>query len=367
MPTKKELIMDWFRVFGWHSSPFEDEILQPVENFIVGHNREREKINYFLIESKRFGTLTAESGNGKTMLLTWLRKELQKYPNRVIADYFVGSNKDFIEDIIWSLLKMKEKMYVKTVMDSPLKKGVSYWRRKTGRLGGVFDLMNIVRKSRYRADEMHYILSFIKKRSQEKHLVVLIDDIGFMSHRNLLFLKMLLYNEFPLQIIAAGTASGIEKSKVKSFKEKDNLHIKLKPLSEDEFRELISRRIQYYGGHDIYPFNESKLGKIYEKGNRNIKRALNLCADAAIKMALRQKQHEKAGNIISEEKTGKSELEAFEESADIGKILKTESKRKKSSKKEEGYEVKVIEREPTPYKIKEVEKRTYDIKEVKKK
>ena len=372
MAGKKQLIMEWYRVFGWHSSPFEDEVLEPIENFIVGHDKERERINYFLIENKRFGTISGESGNGKTMLLTWLRKQLEKYPDRVIADFFVGSDNDFIENVVWSVLTFGERAYVRGIVDSPLRAGAQFIRRKLQRKrASLIEVFECIRKKQHRAEDIQDLLRFVKGRCGKRNLVILIDDVGFMSQHNLTFLKALLYEDFPVQIIAAGTSNGIERSQVKKFGEKDSLHIRLRALPDDEFKELISKRIAYYGGKGTHPLSESELHKLYEKGNRNIKRALNLCADATIKLALRQKQHEKAGTIatavgkIKGHVTG--ELDAFEKSADINKILTSvQTDKKKEEKEDEEYQIKVIEREPASYKIKEVgEKRHYKIKESK--
>jgi len=199
---------------------------------------------------------------------------------------------------------------------------------------------------------MSMILDFIKERAKKTHLVILIDDIEFLSKRNLLFLRMLLFHHFKIQIIVAGTASGIEKTGVKKFGEKDQLGIKLKPLDFDDFKELVSKRVAYYGGRGLYPFADDHLKKLYDKGNRNIKRVLNLCADRAIKLALKQKKHEKAELITGKSFTTEnqeSELEAFEKSVDIDHIITSVGNKKKGDE----YKIKVIEREPTPYTIKE--------------
>jgi len=364
MAAKKELIMDWYRAFGWHSNPFEDEILEPIEDFIVGQEQIRQKINYFLIENHRFGTISAEAGNGKTFLLTWLRKQLEKHRNKVIADYFVGGDKDFIENAVWRLLSLKEKTYVKSFVDSPLRKGMGFLRSKIRTSGhSLFDLFTIIRQKEYKADDLSKVLDFIKERAKKTHLVILIDDIEFLGKRNLLFLRMLLFHHFKIQIIVAGSASGIEKTGVKKFGEKDQLGIKLKPLDFDDFKELVSKRITYYGGRGLYPFTDDQLKKLYDKGNRNIKRVLNLCADRAIKLALKQKKQEKAELITGQSFTAEkpeSELEAFEKSADIDHIITSVGK-----KKDDEYKINVVEPEPSPYIIKEKGGKVYDAHEKK--
>ena len=368
MAAKKELIMEWYRVFNWHSNPFEDEILEPIEDFIVGHEQIRQKINYFLIENHRFGTISAEAGNGKTFLLTWLRKQLEKHRNKVIADYFVGGDKDFIENVVWQLMSLREKAYVKSFVDSPLRKGMGFLRSKLRTSGhSLFDLFALIRQREYKADDMSKVLDFIKERAKKTHLVILIDDIEFLSKRNLMFLRMLLFHHFKIQIIVAGAASGIEKTGVKKFGEKDQLGIKLKPLDFDDFKELVSKRIAYYGGRGLYPFADDQLKKLYDKGNRNIKRALNLCADRAIKLALKQKKHEKAELITGQSFTAEkpeSELEAFEKSADIDHIITSVG----GKKKDDEYKINVIDREPPPYTIREKgTDRVYNLKEKKEK
>ena len=251
---------------------------------------------------------------------------------------------------------------MKSLVDSPLRKGVKFIKSKLRTRGhSLFDLYATLRQKEYKADDMSFILDFVKKRTKEKKLVVLMDDIDFLSQKNLKFLRLLLFNHFRLQIIVAGTPGGFEKSNVKNFGEKDKLGIKLKPLEFEEFKDLIAQRIIYYGGKSIYPFSDEKLRRLYEKGNKNIKRVLNLCADTAIKMALRQKKSMAAKQVA--ENMEKGELEAFEKSADINKILASGK-----IEKEEEYHINVIEREPAPYKIKEVgSSRTYKIKHRKKK
>jgi len=126
---------------------------------------------------------------------------------------------------------------------------------------------------------------------------------------------------------------------------------------------LVSKRITYYGGRGLYPFADDQLKKLYDKGNRNIKRVLNLCADRAIKLALKQKKQEKAELITGKSFTAEkpeSELEAFEKSADIDHIITSVGK-----KKDDEYKINVVEPEPSPYIIKEKGGKVYDAHEKK--
>src|SRR3989338_653167 len=82
IPVPKAFTLDWYKELGWSQNPFTTENLEPIDHFVTGYGAEQQKLNYFVIEQYSFGTINGSSGMGKSVLLTWLMYELEKYKSR---------------------------------------------------------------------------------------------------------------------------------------------------------------------------------------------------------------------------------------------------------------------------------------------
>ena len=87
---KKSFILDWESELGYSENPFKIKILSPVTNYIAGYEKEKNRINLFIINNEKFGIISGQYGAGKTILLKWLYEQLQKYKEKVIVLFLNG-------------------------------------------------------------------------------------------------------------------------------------------------------------------------------------------------------------------------------------------------------------------------------------
>ncbi len=258
-----DFVMDWEKRLGFSKNPFRNEILSPIEKFITGCKKEREKLNLFVIEKKHFGTICGPRGYGKSTILCWLAKQLKKYSKKVIVISLKGEN----------LLEGKGFL---PILVSPF---ISIYERRINKA--------------YLSMTTEEVISLIKKKLGGKRFVLLIDDFNSISKQNFDFLNSLI-SSLPIGIICAGTSEKINKFRSKCESEeketsdnfRDRLNMKLKGLDFADMKDLIMKRVEFFGGIGIEPFNETYLQAIYKKCDKSPSRMLNLCNEHAIELSV---------------------------------------------------------------------------------
>jgi len=133
MRRKKQFTLKWFKEFGWLNNPFRLEIFNPVERYIAGLEKERQKINYFIIENYPFGTIKGDKGQGKTMLLLWLKQSLKDYKGTIFSDYYKAEKRgvSLSEQVIDSLTGISDKLVMGSLFKLKLKKLFKRKKQKT--------------------------------------------------------------------------------------------------------------------------------------------------------------------------------------------------------------------------------------------
>lgn len=298
---KEDFVIDWEKRLGFSRNPFVDEIQKPIEKFIAGYKDEREKLNLFIIESQKFGTISGRTGYGKSTLFCWLENNLKKFSRKIIVLNISGNKlnegRGFLLEIIRPFLSIIERTIKKNYLSMTL-------------------------------DELS---NLIKNRLGSKKIVLLVDDFSGISKQNLVLLQNLL-SAVSIRVIFAGTQGQIEKfkslidSQPKEARDNfhDHLNIDLKGLSFDDMRSMIQKRVEFYGGIAIEPFNEPYLKKLYKKVEASPKRMLNFCNDEAMKLSvdpetikkLREESEETKSTVYSdggyEHKQKQSEYDSIE-------------------------------------------------------
>jgi len=239
-----ELVLDWVTELGFKQNPFEATIMLPASEYIANFAREKEKINLFLVNRHRFGKIMGEEGSGKTILLMWLSEQLQGYSSK-LRSIFIDARQlgqDSLLDILFE--------------------------KATG----------LRRKAVDSADEKKNV---IKDRLKGKRLVVLIDNLEYLSKGNLSMAEALLEST-DIQIIA--TSIG----KVGSIDEKDGLRLKIGTLDPDAMKEMVEKRIRGCGGTGLAPFSERQLDRIYKTDAKNPRQLLKICSRKAIELAVKR-------------------------------------------------------------------------------
>ena len=250
----KKFILEWDKELGYTADPFEDKILEPVDDFFIGYDRERQRINLFVINNHKFGKIIGESGVGKTIALMWLYEVLKGHKNKIFV----------------SFIDAKKLAKGFSLLDEPLSSLVGFYDKKIKKVKLDIDVDSNVK--------------LLKSKVGQKKIVLLIDNFEYIIKDNLMLLdKLLEFDNIHVVVAEANDAQPVG-----IVKERDALNITLKGLSFDEAREMIKRRIERFGGKGIYPFEEKHLEKIYEDSKKNPRKILEISRERAIEASVRK-------------------------------------------------------------------------------
>ncbi|MBW2987808.1 AAA family ATPase [Candidatus Woesearchaeota archaeon] len=298
---KEQFMLEWYKQLGWKSNPFKIVIPKQIDDFIAGYDKDRLKINLFVIKKLNFGTILGPAGTGKTTILKWMKYELKKYKRVVHTNLVNGSNltgeKQTIKNILWPLLNPFEKYLTKP------------WQIMTAAT----------------------VTQQVKKRLKPDHkLVLLIDNVKDISDLAVVILRDLFLANVNFQLIVTGTKDELDDSEINQFKPQDHLRIDLsKGMPYKDLRNMIRKRIESVGGKDIAPFTEGLMKKICEEASHNPKSVLELAYNCAAEIALENWQKER----IAEEKRLR-ELRELEEEVEEEELREQGKKLKKQKEKE---------------------------------
>lgn len=258
-----DFVLDWEKRLGFSKNPFLNEILSPIEKFISGYKGEKEKLNLFVIEKKHFGTICAPNGYGKSTILCWLAKQLKKHSKKVIVISLKGKN---------------------------LQEGRGFLNILLDPFTSIFQIGT---KKAHLSMTTEEVISLIKRKLGKKSLILLVDDFESISKQNLDLLNSLIPS-LAISIICAGSDEKIDKFKSKCENDekgiahhfKDHLNLKLHGLSIADMRKMIQKRVEFFGGVGIEPFNDTYLRQIYTKIDKSPSRMLKLCNEHAIELSV---------------------------------------------------------------------------------
>ncbi len=306
---EKDLVLDWNTIFGWKSNPFVAKVLKPIDTFFVDEKKGRRVINTFFIRGFEFGTIKGSKGTGKTTLLRWMRWELRKYSERIVPCY-VDASKGFKEevDLIREIINPLVNVYEKTVL-----------------------------KPEYQINARN-IENFLIQKIGQKNFVLIIDEVDKIPVKLLPIIERLRHSNIKLQLIISGNKEELRNfNKFNTANYKDMLKIEIKGMEFERAREMVKKRIEYYGGHDIFPFDNQKLKRLLEKSFGNPNKFLKLCYAKAIQLSLLHKdkliQMRKEMELQRMEEERKIELEE-EKLLDEEEKKRAEEKRKIAERSE---------------------------------
>ena len=256
---KGGFVLDWNSIFGWWGDPFQEKVLEPIEEFFIEEIKKKNKINLFILKTHRFGTITGDEGSGKSILLKWIREELDHHKKKLaicfISDPRKSSGSYFIKDLI---------------------------RPVTGTCQRVF-------KRPYEKITKDSIVQYMSMKIKDKTLFILIDDAEKLTKYQVEILNNLLESSLSIQILVAGEKDFIKNTHL-GTNEKDMLKISLKTLSFEHTEKMILKRITYFGGEKIFPFTQKALKKLYDKARGNPKKLLNLCHERSMQLSLKHRE-----------------------------------------------------------------------------
>lgn len=307
MVTKSDFVLEWDKALGFRGDPFTDKILGPINTFLVNRKDEKEKLNWFFIKNYSYGAIIGEAGVGKTILLKWLEDRLGKY-NRIHSVYINAA-------------VFKEQVNIMQKMIIPL---LSFYERNFS-------------KPHLKLSSSEF-MSLLKKKLEHKSVALLVDNAHHLIEKNLELIKSLRREGLKLQVIITSTPKEYEKSRLAELGQ-DELGITLRRLTFEESKEMISKRIEAFGGRGTYPFSEEDLKEIFEKVDKNPKEFLKTCRDEAIKILIHKREaleraHYAASHEAKPLKTSDKQIMASEDKMDI-KIRKADDEEIAEEKKED--------------------------------
>ena len=327
---EKQFIYYWHREFGWEKNPFEKKFLFPVEKFVAGYEKERKKLNYFVIDKLPLAVITGREGTGKSMLLLWLKEELNRFHGVVIVDYANKDVKfsDFIKILLGPFLKFSEK----------IAKFGSKVSIKSLKLIKDKNLVSIYESIYFRrsALDLNNVKEFLKTRLKGRPLVLLVDDFDSADTNLVELIRVLLESDIDLQVAVAGEQGSGKLSK------KNAIKVSIDGLSYDECKEMMSRRILSVGGDGLSPFDSEILKILYKKSGGNPKGFLELCREKAVSLALSNLNLKREIELKPETKQQETNKNAIDET------LFNKPASKEETQKNRSYEIKVVQRQEEP-------------------
>ncbi len=324
----KQFIYYWYKEFGWKNNPFEHRFLEPVSKFIVGYEKERRKLNYFVIDKLPLVIITGKEGYGKTTLLLWLKEELNHYKGVVIVDYISKEINfvKFIKTLLEPVLTIKEKFAGFSSRISS--KSLQLIEDKN--LLSIFEAL-IFRKTEL---DLNKVKEFLSSRLKDRPLVLIVDDFNSLDEKLIVMLKILLESDINIQVAIASD------EEVGKISKKEQIRLQLEGLSFDECKEMLARRISYAEGNGVIPFNDEIINNLYKKCKNGPLEFLELCREKAVNLALDNLNKKKAENKVVEQKQQQQTMQVKVEETKQQAPAKASAPEPVGDKK--NYEIKVL-------------------------
>lgn len=282
-----QFLMDWYKEFDWFSNPFKPLVISP-QDLMVNLEKEKQKINLFIIKQHDFGIIKGDDGLGKTTLLRWMSDELRKYKDKVSVDYIHDSSINetkVMRYLSYPLRTLPEKLAYNIYTKLNLEKSYIRYKKKAASDDLFLKIFNDLIQ-RYSLNlNSNNIPIFMEQKLKKRSLVILIDDIQNITSKSLDILKKI--SSFKsVQLIVTGTSSDIKKSRISSLG-RDRLGISMPKLTFEQMSKMIALRLQFYGAKDSYPFDTRTLKRLYMRSDKNPKKMLRLCYDYATKLSIK--------------------------------------------------------------------------------
>lgn len=320
----KQFIYYWYKEFGWKSNPFEKRLLEPINNFISGYEKERRKLNYFVIDKLPVVIINGKEGYGKTTLLLWLKEELNKYKGVVIVDYISKEINfiKFINTLLDPILTFKEKL-------------AGFGSKITTKSLGLIkdnNLLSIYNAIYFKKVELdlNKMGDLLSSRLKGRPLVLIVDDFNSLDEKLISLLKILLESDINIQIAIAS------EQQVEKVSKKEHIKINLDGLNLDECKDMLSKRIIASGGNGLNPFTQDIISVLYKKSKGCPLTFLELCREKAVNLALNNLNIKKGDKITQQKQENISPIQQ-------------EAKKQETSQidgEKKNYEIKVMNPKP---------------------
>lgn len=252
--AKGSLVLKWTRVFCWRDDPFKQELLYPLQEFIVIEKEKKSALNHFLVKGEDFGTITGDAGTGKTAFLHWIKWELDTHHPEVVACLIDSTEK-----------RVTESMLRKQIMTP---------------------FLNMYQKTVSRPFEgmtNEQVVGYMKEKTGKKPFVLLADEPQNLTEKALDILAAVQKSGIKIQVIVAGQKEELKKSGIKG---RDSLKFELEGLDTALTTQMLSKRIEAVGGTGVYPFDQQSIKLLREHAKGNPLKLLELAKEKAIQLSI---------------------------------------------------------------------------------
>lgn len=235
--NKREL-GGWYSKIGWKTNPF---ILDIQPHLIAGCREEIRELVKNITESQKYILITGPTGSGKTTVLRLISEMfsplyLPKPPNQ---------SEEFVRIIKSTLLKP-----------------------------GVFDML--LKRDRV---TMYNLADEINRKYEGKPLLFIVDEAHETNIAVLEWLRAIIDQVEGATVVLAGLPVFREThlSRLETLKQRITLDLELNGLSKDETIELIQKRIDSVGGHNLEPFSYDTINEIYRRTGGFPREVIKMC------------------------------------------------------------------------------------------
>lgn len=228
----------WYTKIGWMKNPF---VLDIRPTLMVGYKDEVDRLFRNINESQKYMLITGPTGSGKTTVLKYIS---QKY-SPVYLPKPPRHHDEFVKIFRSTILKP-------TILERIFKRD-----RTT-----VYNLAEEV-NSKYRG----------------MPVLILVDEAHETDVSVLEWLRSITDQIDGATLVLAGLPVFKEThlSKLETLKQRITLEIELGALNKDETIELIRKRIESAGGHNLDPFTYDTINEIYRRSGGFPREVIKMC------------------------------------------------------------------------------------------
>ncbi|MFH1432997.1 MAG: AAA family ATPase [archaeon] len=216
----------WYTKIGWTKNPF---ILDIQPSLMVGHKNEIDRLLKNIKESQKYILILGPTGAGKTTLL----KHISEKYSPVYLPKPPKHHDELVSIFKTTILKP-------TILEKILK-------------NENITIYNLAEKT--------------NRKHKGKSILFLVDEAHETDIGVLEWLRTITDQIDGATLILAGLPVFKEThlAKLETLKQRITLEIELRTLNKDETIELIRKRIESAGGHNLDPFTYDTINEIYKK------------------------------------------------------------------------------------------------------
>ncbi len=242
----------WFSGAGWNCNPFTLHIQSKV---FVGYEAQIKAAMRHISERHKIALITGPTGAGKTTMMKWIE-----------------SNSPSIKTLYITKPPLKPEEFTEIFLD-------------------CFP-PSIIERILGRKPNLYNLDSYVNRRLNGKHLLILLDESHETNKEVLEWLRVIVDQIENVSLILAGLPVLEDKIKqtLETFDQRIISRIKLAALTEAETLELIKKRIETEGGSGIKPFTEDAIREIFRKTGGFPREILKLC-DKLVNEAIEKEKH----------------------------------------------------------------------------